>query len=1191
MKTIYTFLFACSFIALQPSFSQTWNGSISSDWNTAANWTPNTVPGPAGNVIISNAMATYQPVLGGNVNISALNMSAGILNLASFTLTCSGHVTLTGGSLLNGHLTALTFDNVAGMQMGGKVILEKTGTSNAFWTGNNKFYGDSLVIVWRAGALHLQNAGSSPDSIFGSLKVLLADNYSVYFAINSSIYVQNNLVLDDVGNGVFYLNGSGDIVIGGNLVAENFSNTVPNFPLSNLTALGVDANGPFHCHAASIDNCKFNGNFTLVADSNVSINIHNSSFLGSDNLLQAGNLDAYGNRFGRPGNGTTILRAAHSLASGVLVRTGDNKFFGDAQWETYAAAPGAITMQHNWYGPDSSFQNLGFILKGNSALSTNNNGHNYVAGNVSIDGQGTRKWIEFLGGTGSDFNIRGNFIVKNFTPSSEAGVTLTKVILHNVTASGSDTCGTFYCTTGDINYCSFNGNFGLIADSSQAYFVNNSFFLGADNSLQAGIVEVQNSKFGQVGQGTTILRSALSSGSNYMRDGNNKFFNNVRWEPYAASPNSVVIQQNFYGADSCLGNMSYILKGNSALTTNGGGNNYVAGDVTIDGQGARKWIQFSGGAGNSFNVRGNFTVKNFTPFSEPGVGVTNVYLHNLYVTGSDTVGTIYCYTGDIQYSSFNGNLKVIADSSQGFSLYQSALLGTDNFFQAGNIDVNTCSLGHAAAGATVLKSAHNLNYGTLMRDGNNKFFGDIQWIAVPPPNGSILIQQTFHGPDTCLGNVTINLSGAASASLGGNNLYIGKGLAIQNNGSGVVVHNTGGTAIRFVGSDTANYSFSGSGSVPSILNIEMNRRGGLRLMSPLSYTGTLTLTRGIILSSPSNPLQIPNGAVVNSGWDSGYVDGPLMKTGNTAFTFPLGRKNIYAPLSITAPSLTTDAFTAQYFNHLAHNDGYDSTQHDVSLNHLSRKEYWKLDRTAGTSSVGVTLSWKISRSGTVNAMNDLRVAHWNGTIWKDEGNGGTTGTNTEGTIQSLSTISSFSPFTLGSSGLTNPLPVTFISFDVQLNANRTVLIKWKTGDEIDNDHFEVQRSFDGTKWASLTSVRPNSAHVYDYTDALPQQGVNYYRIKGVDIGAKYSYTRIKSIKIRKDTELFIWPNPATSELHVQLPFVNGSVEIIDVAGRTVMTRIVTSGNIVIPMAQLKAGVYVLKAKNGHEICFERFLKE
>ncbi len=985
-----TFLF--STVCLR---AQTWNGSASSDWNTASNWTPATVPGSGSSVTINNASATHQPVLSGDIAITSLTMSQGTLDLNNHSLTCSGNATFSGGTLTNGKVAAGNFIQMGNMRLNGKIVFDKTGSGNNFWDGGNKSYGDSLIIIWRSGTLHLENAASSPDSIFSEFKIQLANNNStVLFSLNSLLYVKDNLILDNSGNGNFnWKFSNGATMIGQNLIGQNFSKATPDLGFVNITTSGDNENGPFYSQTASVNNCIFNGNFNLVADSNVTMNIHNSSLLGTNNLFQAGSLDVQNSIFGKTGSGTTILRAAHNLAASVLMRDGNNKFYGNVNFETYALAPGGIT-----------------------------------------------------------------------------------------------------------------------------------------------------------------------------------------------------IQQNFYGVDSCWGNMSYILKGNSALTTNGNGPNYVAGNVIIDGQGARKWVQFSGGAGNTFNVGGSFTVKNFTRFAEEGVGNTNVHLRNLYVAGTDTVGTFYCTTGDVNGSSFNGNFNLIGDSSQTYFVSNSSFSGENNFFQAGIVESQNNKFGKVGAGTTILKAAHNIAGAAYMRDGNNTFFGDAEWIAVAPSSGSIIIQQTFFGADTCLGNVTINLSGPSSANLGGANLYIGKGLSLVNNGSGVIVHDNGNSALYFTGADTANYSYSGSGAVPSLQNIGINRRGGLRLMSPLTCSG-LILNRGIILSSSTNPMKLPNGAVVVGGGDSSYVDGPMTKTGNNSFTFPLGKNNIYAPISITAPALTTDAFTAQYFDYVAQHDGYDSTSKDVSLNHLSRSEYWMLNRSAGSSPVKVTLSWKTSRSGSVTSMNDLRVAHWNGSIWKDEGNGGTLGSNSEGTIQSVNTINSFSPFTLASINAGNALPLRYISFDAQIQKNRTVLLQWKTADEINNDHFEVERSKDGNVWVSLASIAPQFSHEYSYTDVFPEDGLNYYRIKETDVDDRYFYSNIQAVRIGKSSVLNIWPNPASDILFIEIPFTGGTVTIHDMSGKLIGRYINTHSILAIPVKELKAGVYIVKAESGKEKFMQKFVKE
>ncbi|MDP4261327.1 MAG: T9SS type A sorting domain-containing protein [Bacteroidota bacterium] len=300
---------------------------------------------------------------------------------------------------------------------------------------------------------------------------------------------------------------------------------------------------------------------------------------------------------------------------------------------------------------------------------------------------------------------------------------------------------------------------------------------------------------------------------------------------------------------------------------------------------------------------------------------------------------------------------------------------------------------------------------------------------------------------------------------------------------------------------------------------------------------------------------------------------------------------MYAPVGITAPAFATDEFMAQYFFRLAHNDGYDSTQHDLSLNHLSRAEYWLLNRTAGTSAAKVSLGWKAGRSGAVDVLSDLRVARWNGTSWKDEGNGGTTGTMEEGTIQTLNPISTFSPFTLASSTINNPLPVVYIYFTVSLQPNRTVLLKWETGTETGNVYFEIERSADSRAWSAIATVHSNASHLYSFTDAAPAKGVNYYRIKQVDQDGAWSYTTTRLVRISNDNKIFVWPNPVTDNLYVQVPLTGGLLEIIEAGGRIVQTQVISNTITTIPVQQLANGVYILRVKQGTEAFTEKFIKQ
>jgi len=123
--------------------------------------------------------------------------------------------------------------------------------------------------------------------------------------------------------------------------------------------------------------------------------------------------------------------------------------------------------------------------------------------------------------------------------------------------------------------------------------------------------------------------------------------------------------------------------------------------------------------------------------------------------------------------------------------------------------------------------------------------------------------------------------------------------------------------------------------------------------------------------------------------DDSYVDGPVKKIGNTAFTFPIGDDNgslyQYRPASISAPSAITDEFVGQYF--FANSNGqYPHASKDETLTVINDQEYWNIERVAGNSPVSVTLSWDADTTpqSLIATPSDLTIAHWNGSRWVDQ---------------------------------------------------------------------------------------------------------------------------------------------------------------------------------------------------------------
>lgn len=80
------------------SGNKVWNGSINTDWNTAANWTPSGVPTNTHPVTIANV--TNKPVISGGVNAQACSLT--IQTGAQLTIAANNNITVTNAVTVQG---------------------------------------------------------------------------------------------------------------------------------------------------------------------------------------------------------------------------------------------------------------------------------------------------------------------------------------------------------------------------------------------------------------------------------------------------------------------------------------------------------------------------------------------------------------------------------------------------------------------------------------------------------------------------------------------------------------------------------------------------------------------------------------------------------------------------------------------------------------------------------------------------------------------------------------------------------------------------------------------------------------------------------------------------------------------------------------------------------------------------------
>ncbi|NOT37233.1 MAG: DUF11 domain-containing protein [Saprospiraceae bacterium] len=145
------------------------------------------------------------------------------------------------------------------------------------------------------------------------------------------------------------------------------------------------------------------------------------------------------------------------------------------------------------------------------------------------------------------------------------------------------------------------------------------------------------------------------------------------------------------------------------------------------------------------------------------------------------------------------------------------------------------------------------------------------------------------------------------------------------------------------------------------------------------------------------------------------------------------------------------------------------------------------------------------------------------------------------------------------------LPLEWLGFEGRYNGNFTEL-DWKTGVEINNDHFEVERRHESE--ASFTNIANVSAsqdlasklHEYNHDDYnVSKSGIYYYRIKQVDRNGKFTYSKTISIRVdnAKELSLIIYPNPTDNNLNIEIGMAIDSeleVRVFDETGKNVLTN-------------------------------------
>jgi hypothetical protein len=742
------------------------------------------------------------------------------------------------------------------------------------------------------------------------------------------------------------------------------------------------------------------------------------SWTYTSGIVNTDNAHIHFNNFNQSITGTHTLKKVHfdfgsaafdiNIASGSVLTVNDSLWFdGDSygSMDGIINAKGAITVTNNSTLPGQLNHAVG-----NGVIKINGTGDQSFSGASSIS---TMQLPGFEIDKASGTLSLSNYIVTCYNWTYVNGTinpgTSTVMFSRTNTISGTHSLN-------NVTLYGSLGNSGVTISSGTTLTCNGSFVTTGTTAISVatgtieakGDISIQNTNTGGGGSGTLLINGTGTqnfSGNSTAATGNlckvtiNKTAGVLNlsgvisvknnWTYTAGATNAgsstlaICATSTVTGTDT-LNNLTLAPTAAATVTIASGTTLHVNGTLTLAG--GTNALTINTGA---INANGNVAVSNLSTSSLGGgtATINIVGTGTQSLTGSGTFGTGFLP-------------RIVIDKSSTLTLYSWISSNQDWTYTSGTVAADTSTVW--------FRGAFNLDgQGTSTTMSFNKVvFGGSTTRTL---TGNLIVKS----------NLTINASSTLSA---GSN-FITLGGSWINNG----IWTAGTSTLKIDGSGYQSIN-KASAALETFPNVTMVKPGGsLTLNCPTKITTAFNLYQGKIRSTAANYLEFSDNLTYpEKGSDTGYVSGPIRKTGNDAFTFPLGdtllTSGAYHPLEISAPSSAADQFEGCYY-------ATEQTVGDSladTLERISTCEYWKLNRTVGSSNVQVTISWN-SNSCDDDDFDNMRVAVWDGTMWTDQGGTNLSINGVTGLISSNGQIPVTSSTWITNSHLTNSDPFAIVN--------------------------------------------------------------------------------------------------------------------------------------------------------------------
>lgn len=460
-----------------------WNGSVSTDWHTTANWTiiqgaPSTPPSESDIAELGTAVFAYQPTISDSESVNSIHFGS----TQAITLTLAGGGSLTSSGNIDGDWSAdathtinvnnqsltVTGDLILSDGANGQSINLNIGSGNVRVLGSLIESGDASINFSSAGTLNIHmdfnyisgifNAGNGTVSYNGDENQDIANltyyNLTINKAgglasINASVTILGNLLTASGELEIFSTTSiSGDVTIdAGSILQNNDSIYVGGNWANNGTYIPVGSSILFNGSGTQTISASNFGNFNISKPSGTAI-LTGDLTISGNLIITSGTLDFQTYFIYRD-----VVGGFSSIADGATGIIGGNNGPVNFSTNTLGAASTVI-----FNGADPQYLVFDNIIFGN--LIFRNAGTKILSSDATINGNFTiDSGASFIAGSYT-IALNGNWINNGtFTPSTGTVLfTGTSKSISGVTTFNQATVFGSYTALSDAT---FNGLFNV----------------------------------------------------------------------------------------------------------------------------------------------------------------------------------------------------------------------------------------------------------------------------------------------------------------------------------------------------------------------------------------------------------------------------------------------------------------------------------------------------------------------------------------------------------------------------------------------------------------------------------------------------------------------------------------------------------------------------------------------------------